>query len=314
MNCEDFSITPLDPLEFIGNSLPLINSNFLKLNEGACYIYSELQKRLKVEYNGKQFTRDTFVLNFSGSGVTAQLSATAPSSYKFVHIPITGVTHLMGTDLFALSGGIEVAPYDATDKPMEGRIKITGHIPLSRYNVYTFFYFGAYTAVNDPYDGMNNGLSNIPDISTIEDWVNNSLKLATAPAVKNGDQTYVIYQKTGYRRPTPTSQSGTMSVSPNSFTGPSYNQIAGGAGGEGTAVYTINSITDKQSTDALDEYIPTFVVYKLVYDDTIANVNPGFRCKQQPFVRSTKTPVGAVTTNNDPSTWTFNKPSTWSFF
>jgi hypothetical protein len=309
MNCDDFSITLLDPLEFIGNSLPLINSNFVKLNDGACFIYSELQKRLKIEYKGKRLPADTFVLNFSGTGVTAQLSSMAPSSYKYVHIPITGVTHLMGTDLYSLSGGIEVAPYDLTDKSMEGRIKITGHIPVDRVNIYTFFYFGAYTAINDPHDGMNNGLSDIPDISTIEDWVNNSLKIASAPAIKNGDQVYVIYQKTGYRGRTSTQQSGNMNINPTHHESDGYNNIADGVGGVGRPTYQIRAITDTQVTDTVDTYEPTFVVYKLLYDNTTANVNPGFRCRQQPIVRVKRTAY-----NLDGAASAFNTPDVWAGF
>ena len=79
-------------------------------------------------------------------------------------------------------------------------------------NIRTFFYYGPNSAT-DPTDNMQNDNSSRPSNTTIQTFVNSDTGLNLLPASKEHDQTYIIYQKTGWiTTTTPRTASGSGQI------------------------------------------------------------------------------------------------------
>jgi hypothetical protein len=171
MDCT-YKTNEIDKKEFIGNSLVKINDYFDALNEDACTLDAEVQKKLKVERQGIRFAYNTHVINFSGSNVVASRSA---FEEKTVMVPITGVTHIYSTDDWQNRGGLQITSVKGSANTVsnkgEGIVTITGHLPTPPRQIQTFFYYGP-NAATDPTSNTFSNTNTIPQTTYIESFIN----------------------------------------------------------------------------------------------------------------------------------------------
>ena len=147
-------------------------------------------------------------------------------------------------------------------------------------NIRTFFYYGPNSA-SDPESNMRDNISTRPSNTTIQTFVNSDTGLNLLPASKEYDQTYIIYQKTGWiTATTPRSASGSGRIP--------YRVISSQRYANYSWSRTINDINYS--------YSPNFVVYRLTHDGTNYKVDTGF----PRFVRA-----------QSGNTFNWNNPKLW---
>jgi len=147
-------------------------------------------------------------------------------------------------------------------------------------NIRTFFYYGPNSAT-DPTSNMVDNASTRPSNTTIQTFVNTDTGLNLLPVSKKYDQTYIIYQKTGWTSTNtsrPASGSGSIPyrvISSQRYAYYSWSQ-------------TINDVNYSCS--------PNFVVYRLTHDGIDYKVDLGF----PRFVRA-----------QSGNTFNWNNPKLW---
>jgi hypothetical protein len=114
----------------------------------------------------------------------------------------------------------------------------------SLIEVRTFWYYGP-NAQNDPTSGMQSGVTSRPSNNTIQTFVNSQSQLNLPSISNNNDIAYVIFQKTGFRN----------------------NQLQG---------ITVNYMFGDHRNNLLNEFAPTFFIWRLTYNGTEYTITPGF--------------------------------------
>ena len=109
----------------------------------------------------------------------------------------------------------------------------------------TFWYYGP-NAQNDPADGMQTGIKSRPSDFTIMSFVNGPSQLDLPSISKNGDTAFVIFQKTGFRN----------------------NQIQN--------TIKVNHNFGNHQNNLLNQYAPTFFIWRLTYDGIEYTINSGY--------------------------------------
>ena len=147
-------------------------------------------------------------------------------------------------------------------------------------NIRTFFYYGPNSATT-PTNNMQNNISSRPSNTTIQTFVNTDTGLNLLSVSKKYDQTYIIYQKTGWISQT----------------------TARRAGGTDKVDYRVISSLrhayyswSETIYDVNYSYSPNFVVYRLTHDGTNYIVDAGF----PRFVRAQS---GDTFNWNNPKRW-----------
>jgi hypothetical protein len=184
---------------------------------------------------------------------------------------------------------------------------------LNLKQVRTFFYYGP-NAATMPTSNMNNNSASFPSNSIIQDFINSSTKLNLIPISESGDIAYVIYQKTGWFQPPPTTQvsnpiTGTIPFSRQ------YNVeipitriidisrrtpvVVGYNTETRTHVEYVGYSWTATVEDRYNFYQPIFVIYKLTFNGTAYVVDPGF-------------PKFNYGITNSTINW--NNPTTWSTY
>jgi hypothetical protein len=250
--------------EYIGTSLDKINTFTEDLNTDVCYLDSEVRKRVMVEFQGVRFPYEARVIDFSGNNVRATNNADNIEN-KTVFVPITGVTHLYSTDNWQNIGGLRLRskkdsvntrnPAPGVDNLGEGEIRIDGYLPTPPRQIQTFFFYGP-NAATDPTSFMRSDTNNIPPVTDIQSFINDTLKHRPH---NPGDIVYVVFQKTGYNVVTRASAiGGTVSLG-------CYSKYHEGIKCGGTfKTCATKAFEWYKQTDKYIQTLPRFIIYKLV--------------------------------------------------
>lgn len=137
----------------------------------------------------------------------------------------------------------------------------------SMVEVRTFWYYGP-NAQNDPSSGMQTGAASRPSDNTIKAFVNSPEQL-NLPAISNiNDIAFVVFQKTGFK---------------NSL----FNNV------------TVSHNFGEHTGNLLNEFAPTFFIWRLTFDGTEYGITPG-----SPAITRGETPTNGARIWNQPQTWT----------
>jgi hypothetical protein len=147
---------------------------------------------------------------------------------------------------------------------------------LTINQVRTFYYYGP-NARENATSGMRDNEANIPSNVTIEGYVNSNTQLNLPVISKRNDVAYVLYQKTGF-----------------------YSTVLNAA--QDT---TINNFRES-SSDVVNYFLPTLIMWRLTFNGTTYSVNTGF-----PKFTTALASVNPATPGN-PQNW--NNPTRWATF
>lgn len=139
----------------------------------------------------------------------------------------------------------------------------------SLIEVRTFWYYGP-NAQSDPTSGMQSGVTSRPSNNTIKTFVNNRSQLNLPSISDINDIAFVIFQKTGFRN----------------------NQLQG---------IKVNSNIGDHYNNLLNQFAPTFFIWRLTYNGTEYTITPGF-----PKINRAQSnePPANQNTWNQPQSWT----------
>ena len=269
------TIDPLSSIECIGDSLDKLNETFGKVQEVLCNLNTQVNRRLRVEYNGQPVfgtapdgtvvtiddpntnVGDTFVLNFSGAGIEAFIDPPGAgrgeyfdsmgryNPRKTIYVPITGVLSLSAAETIIddniTTPQVEIYSSDGI-LPGEGNVVLRVRAPRPPKQVRSFFYHGPSAAINST-SGMGDGANSIPSVTLIEDFVN-QLGINTPTISRTGDEAWVIYQKTGHKF----SYSGATTIPQH--THPYGNDSSGNA-----IVYNLNEHTHTTTANSAGDHL-----------------------------------------------------------
>jgi len=166
----------------------------------------------------------------------------------------------------------------------------------------TFFYYGP-NSPTDSGDGMEDGKTSRPSVTTIENFVNTTLQLSLIS--EDRDVAYVIYQKTGWAQQKDTinkSGSGTISytatvqkASTRKITISRYVTTWYTA----TETFYAGYRWSTNINDVYNQYAPVLVIYKLT-------------CKDNKYSMDKDFPKFTRAATNTTANW--NNPTTWSIY
>ena len=125
----------------------------------------------------------------------------------------------------------------------------------SLIEVRTFWYYGP-NAQNDPTSGMHSGVTSRPSNNTIQTFVNSRSQLNLPSISDNNDIAYVIFQKTGFRN------NQIQSIELNTV-GPD-------------PLIRVNYNFGGHRNNLLNQFAPTFFIWRLTYNGTEYTITPGF--------------------------------------
>lgn len=131
---------------------------------------------------------------------------------------------------------------------------------VTAVKIRTFFYYGPNSS-NNISSNLDSNRASYPSDTLIEEFVNSPLQLNVPSYSRTNDQVYVIYQKTGYLdQQNQRYTSGTTTVPAPAGYSPASQTLPWS--------FTTN--------DIYTNYAPIFIIWKLTYNGTRYNTEPGF--------------------------------------